>query len=355
LFEAEDWVAVFLKAYDTGRVCQRVGPVAMFAEPRWLAWLRVMNAHRFNVYVSVNAMTPGRHERTKDAVRAVRHVVLDADHDGPAVLRSIEARHDLPRPSLVVHSSPGRIHVLWRVRGFSPERVEWLQKHLARELGTDPAATACSQTTRIPGFLNWKYAPPVVVTVEYTEASAAFEPSDFPSPADTYAAVLGQSTSPRPSPAPGHIGPVAGQALQGTRSDVLDRGRRAGPAAEHTGQVAGQAGLVAEETVPVAEKAGRVIGRALPVAQPDVLERARRYVAAVPPAIAGQRGDVRTFHVCCRLARGFGLSTGDALSVLAEWNARCDPPWSERDLLAKLDHAHRYGRESIGGLLRGAA
>jgi len=124
LFEAEDWVAVFLKAYDTGRVCQRVAPVAMFAEPRWQAWLRVMNAHRFNVYVSVNAMTPGRHERTKDAVRAVRHIVLDADHDGPAVLRRIEARHDLPRPSLVVHSSPGRIHVLWRVRGFSPERVE---------------------------------------------------------------------------------------------------------------------------------------------------------------------------------------------------------------------------------------
>ena len=340
MFEVEDWVAVFLKAYDTGRVCQRVAPVAMFAEPRWQTWLRVMNAHRFNVYVSVNAMTPGRQERTKDAVYVVRHVFLDADHDGPAVLQSIEARHDLPRPSLVIHSSPGRMHVLWRVRGFSPERVEWLQKHLARELGTDPAATACSQTTRIPGFLNWKYAPPVVVAVEYRDADVVFEPGDFPAPSEAYVAA---SDSPSL--------------------------RRTGPAAEHAGQVAGQAGLVAEQTVPAGsqaelvagrtarapENAGRVVGRKPPVAQRDVLARARRYVAAVPPAVAGERGDVRTFHVCCRLARGFNLTSGEALHVLAEWNARCDPPWSERDLLAKLDHAHRYGRESIGGLLRGGA
>ena len=31
------------------------------------------------------------------------------------------------------------------------------------------------------------------------------------------------------------------------------------------------------------------------------------------------------------------------------WNARCEPPWSERELLAKLEHARRYGREPIGG------
>ena len=222
VFEAKDWVAVFLKAYNTGRVCQRVAPVAMFAEPRWQTWLRVMNAHRFNVYVSVNAMTPGRHERTKDAVHAVRHVFLDADHHGPAVLQSIAVRRDLPPPSSVIHSSPGRMHVLWRVRGFSPDRVEGLQKHLARELGTDRAATACSQTTRIPGFLNWKYAPPVVVTVEYRGASALFEPGDFPSPPDAYTAVRGPSTSLRPGQTGEPAGPGAERALPGAQSDVLE-------------------------------------------------------------------------------------------------------------------------------------
>ena len=290
-FEPDDWVAVFLKAYDTGRVCQRVAPVAVFSEPRWQTWLRVMNAYRFNVYVSVNALTPGRHERTKSAVRAVRHVFLDADHDGPAVLRAMKTRPDLPGPSRVIHSSPGRLHVLWRVRGLSPDGVERLQKQLARELGTDLAATACSQTTRIPGFLNWKYSPPVAVTVEGTDASIRFEPGDFPTPVRVGVAVRDRS--------------------------------------------------IPERTTPLAH--------------PDVLERARRYLAAIPPAVAGQRGDVRTFHVCCRLARGFGLATGDALSLLADWNGRCDPPWSERELLAKLDHANRYGREPIGGLLQGGA
>lgn len=296
MFGADDWVAVFLKAYDTGHICQRVAPATAWAEPRWQTWLRVMNAHRFNVYVSVNAMTPGKHERTKGAVCAVRHVFLDADHDGPAVVRSLEARHDLPQPSCVLQSSPGRIHVLWRVAGFSAEHVERLQKQLARELGTDPAATACTQTMRIPGFLNWKYAPPVVVTVESAEAGRVFEPSDFPCLTEANRAARDEWAPPR--------------------------------------------------TVAAS-------GRHLPLTRHDVIERARRYVATIPAAISGQRGDVRTFQVCCRLSRGFGLGPGDALTLLAEWNARCDPPWSGRELLAKLDHAQRYGREPIGGLLSG--
>jgi hypothetical protein len=296
MFEADDCVAVFLKAYDTGQTCQRVAPVAVLTEPRWQTWLRVMNAHRFNVYVSVNAVTPWRRARTKEAVHAVRHVFLDADHGGPDILRRLERWHDLPRPSSVLRTSPGRVQVLWRVHGFSPECVERLQKQLARELGTDLAATACTQTMRIPGFLNWKYAPPVVVTGEYGDARTVFEPSDFPIPVDPHSA-----TGDEPAP------------LQ----------------------------------------TGRTNGGRSPLTPPDVIERARRYMAAVPAAVSGQRGDVRTFQVCCRLARGFGLAPGDALNLLAEWNARCNPPWTERELLAKLDHAKRYGREPIGGLLTG--
>jgi hypothetical protein len=48
--------------------------------------------------------------------------------------------------------------------------------------------------------------------------------------------------------------------------------------------------------------------------------------------------------------RGFDLDDGDALMVLQEWNARCQPPWSERELLAKLAGARRYDREPFGGL-----
>jgi hypothetical protein len=72
---------------------------------------------------------------------------------------------------------------------------------------------------------------------------------------------------------------------------------------------------------------------------------------ALPPAIAGQHGDLHTFRVCCRLVRGFAMPHADALSLLAEWNARCEPPWSERELTEKVRRARRYDREPIGGLL----
>src|SRR5205809_8119156 len=83
----------------------------------------------------------------------------------------------------------------------------------------------------------------------------------------------------------------------------------------------------------------------------NIVERARRYLAAVSPAIAGQHGDLHTFRICCRLARGFALNDPDALGVLADWNSHCQPPWTERELLDKLRRARRYGREPIGGLL----
>ena len=81
------------------------------------------------------------------------------------------------------------------------------------------------------------------------------------------------------------------------------------------------------------------------------LERARRYLAALPPAIAGSHGDLHTFRVCCRLVRGFALDDGEALALLQEWNTRCQPPWTDRELEQKIASARRYGREPIGGLL----
>jgi hypothetical protein len=54
--------------------------------------------------------------------------------------------------------------------------------------------------------------------------------------------------------------------------------------------------------------------------------------------------------VCCRIVRGFGLNDQDAVRVLSDWNARCVPPWSERELVAKIAHANKYGREPFGDL-----
>jgi hypothetical protein len=45
------------------------------------------------------------------------------------------------------------------------------------------------------------------------------------------------------------------------------------------------------------------------------------------------------------------LNDDQALQVLTDWNARCQPPWSLEELLDKLRRAALYGREPVGGLL----
>jgi hypothetical protein len=278
-FLPDDWIAVLLKSRDTGDVVQRVGPVSMVLAPRFQSWLRFKNACGFSVFVSVNAITPGRRSRTRESIGAVRHVFLDADQDADRVLDEIAARPGLPPPSYVLRSSKGRAHVLWRVEGFGVRRVEALQKHLARELGTDMAATSAAQLTRLPGFFNHKYSPVQLVDVDYNATSRTYEDHDFPD-----------------VPAPRE--PEASAALRGTR-------RRGGM---------------------------------------PMIERARRYLAAVPPAVQGQRGDERTFRVCCRLVGRFGLTDGEALRLLSEWNGSCRPKWTERGLRAKLASAERLNR-----------
>ena len=141
-------------------MAQRVGPVSWVQSERFQRWLRAMNARK------VQRLRQRQCDRrragalgTRDAIGAVRHVFLDADHDGRAVLSRVEARRDLPSPSYVLHSSPNHVHVFWRVTGFDIDVVERLQKQLARELQTDPAATPVTQNTRLPGFFNHKRAP----------------------------------------------------------------------------------------------------------------------------------------------------------------------------------------------------
>ena len=192
----------------------------------------------------------------------------------------------MPPPSYVVHTSPGRAHVLWRVRGFDKPAVERLQKQLAGDLGGDLAATAVTQMTRLPGFWNHKYSGRHRVWVDYRDTGRVFTLEDFPSL--------------EPSE------PMSSEPVVRASGGRRRRGS--------TG-------------------------------------RARSYLSHVPPAIAGHHGDLHTFQTCCRIVRGFALDDDEAFVVLTEWNARCEPPWTERELREKIRSAHRNGREPIGALL----
>jgi hypothetical protein len=90
-------------------------------------------------------------------------------------------------------------------------------------------------------------------------------------------------------------------------------------------------------------------------ANPDsVVERARAYVGRIPGAVSGQGGHNATFHVACCLILGFGLSVNDAFPILTDWNQSCVPPWTEADLMHKLDGANAMPGER-GHLLNGRA
>lgn len=72
--------------------------------------------------------------------------------------------------------------------------------------------------------------------------------------------------------------------------------------------------------------------------------RARAYVAKMKAGISGQGGSADTFRAALVATRGFGLSKGQALDVMRGYSARCSPPWSESELLHKVEDAYRSER-----------
>jgi hypothetical protein len=68
-------------------------------------------------------------------------------------------------------------------------------------------------------------------------------------------------------------------------------------------------------------------------------ERARRYAERMPGSVSGQGGHVAAMKVARAIVTGFGLDEGAALDVMRHWNAKCSPPWSEKELAHKVREA----------------
>jgi hypothetical protein len=80
-----------------------------------------------------------------------------------------------------------------------------------------------------------------------------------------------------------------------------------------------------------------------------LVERARRYLAAIPPPEIGAGSDTATLNAACRLVRGFALSSTDAESLLWAWCGN-RPGWTRTWVAEKVLHALKYGKEPMGGL-----
>jgi len=84
-----------------------------------------------------------------------------------------------------------------------------------------------------------------------------------------------------------------------------------------------------------------------------LLERARRYVAAMPAAVSGSGGHNATYAAACALVKGFGLSVAEARPILEEFNGRCAPAWSAKELEHKLEQADKTRDTEPRGYLVG--
>lgn len=72
----------------------------------------------------------------------------------------------------------------------------------------------------------------------------------------------------------------------------------------------------------------------------SAIDRARAYIERMPEAISGSGGHTATWNVARKLA-DFGLSESEILGVLVnDYNPRCQPPWSQRELEHKAADAY---------------
>ena len=178
-FRSDDRIAIVLVNKSNGDVVQRVGKAERIAGPDFQKWLRHMNANRYEVYISMNALKDEAKGRTKEDIAEIRHVYLDLDEGGREAIDTLLSREDLPRPNYLLNSSPGKYQLVWKVSGFSQDQAEALQRALVSETGADPAAIDSCRVLRLPGFFNRKYAEPHYVSAE-TISDETYRPEQFP-------------------------------------------------------------------------------------------------------------------------------------------------------------------------------
>ena len=177
-FAFSETIAILLRRDDGSRSQHRIVTVEQVLQARYLAWLSYENQMGANIYASANPLRPGSRKRTKECVASVRHLYIDIDEDGEARLSALMSSDQVPAPTSILSTSTGKYQALWRVAGFDFERQEQILRSLATGFGGDPACTDRNRVLRLPGFLNRKYSPAHLVTVEYP-AAKTYLPSDF--------------------------------------------------------------------------------------------------------------------------------------------------------------------------------
>lgn len=251
---------------------------------------RLIEAQRrgCGVYITVNE-TDGRGRRASN-VRKARASFVDLDGT------PLPDAWALP-PHMIVETSPGKFQSYWFLDD-GDDLAAWsdIQARLATFYGADPSVIDPPRVLRVPGFWHLKGKPFQTRIVEHAD--------------------------------PESIRPVG--FMRYLLSDVT---------AKHPCDYKRPAPRVQSEAQEPASGWDN---------ESDV-ERAVSYLQdEAPLAIEGEHGDDTTFKVAAAL-RDLGLSEFTAYELmLAHWNDRCAPPWSDKDLERKVRNAFEYAQNAPG-------
>ena len=162
MFDRGDRVAILAipRGDPDARVEQRFAP-ARVAGGKTQAWLRHLNAQRYDIYLGVNPVRQDSTRREKEDIAQVRRLQVDLDDNGPENLKRLlgdAKRGLLPQPRHLLRSSKDHYQVLWdTARGqWTPDQAETTMRELAARYGGDPACSEVARVMRWPGYRNRK-------------------------------------------------------------------------------------------------------------------------------------------------------------------------------------------------------
>jgi hypothetical protein len=160
-------------------------PMSKVIAPAGIKRLAKLNQTR-HIYVSQATFVPGSKNRVKGNIARVAHAFVEADERGPEVLAAIHASAasgEIPKPTVVLESSPGKVQAIWNVDGFTIEQCVALNKTLQQKFATDPASVDVARVLRVAGFANIKAKyldpKPIAKILEHNPSFLPHELSDF--------------------------------------------------------------------------------------------------------------------------------------------------------------------------------
>jgi len=169
IFDPSDRICIASKRTDEEMFETGFGSCEEICGDQYLDKIAGKNDAGSNIYITMNSISADATRRRKEDIGEIRSTYLDLDSNGKEKLDAIMSSKHVPKPTVVLESSPGKYQVIWSVRGITKGQQEGLLKALISLFGGDPAVKDCSRVLRLPGFVNNKYVDAPMVNIVFAD------------------------------------------------------------------------------------------------------------------------------------------------------------------------------------------